>query len=81
MAQSDDVKRATTVITIAQLKFKQGVKKEEPEARLPPVPVETSSQLLNAIDAVLAQNTPVNIQVSDCIPLPIVGREQTNRSP
>jgi hypothetical protein len=66
MAQYDDAKRANTVITIAQLKFKQAVKKEEPEARLPPVTVETCSQLFSAIDAVLAQNTPVNIQVSDC---------------
>ncbi|KAF3009458.1 hypothetical protein E8E13_001943 [Curvularia kusanoi] len=62
MAQTDSAKRATTAITIAQLKFKQGLKKEEPEARLPPVPVETCSQLFGAIDAVLAQNTPVNIQ-------------------
>ncbi|KAJ4322493.1 hypothetical protein N0V94_002367 [Neodidymelliopsis sp. IMI 364377] len=37
MAQYDDAKRANTVITIAQLKFKQAVKKEEPEAGLPPV--------------------------------------------
>lgn len=66
MAQTDSAKRATTAITIAQLKFKQGLKKEEPEARLPPVPVETCSQLFGAIDAVLVQNTPVNIQVSDC---------------
>ncbi|KAH6638766.1 hypothetical protein C7974DRAFT_387263 [Boeremia exigua] len=62
MAQSNDAKRATTVITIAQLKFKQGVKKAETEARLPPVSVESCSQLFGAIDAVLAQNTPVNIQ-------------------
>jgi hypothetical protein len=66
MAQSDDAKRATTVITIAQLKFKQGLKKEEPDARLPPVPVESCSQFFSVLDAVLAQNTPVNIQVSDC---------------
>lgn len=66
MTQTDDAKRATTVITIAQLKFKQGLKKEDPEARLPPVSMEDCSQLFSAIDAVLAQNTPVNIQVSDC---------------
>ena len=66
MAQNDDAKRANTVITIAQLKFKQNVKKEEPETRLPPIPVDTCSQFFSAIDAVLAQNTPVNIQVSDC---------------
>lgn len=66
MAQNDDAKRATTVITIAQLKLRQGLKKEEPEARLPPVSVETCSHLFSALDAVLAQNTAVNIQVSDC---------------
>jgi len=66
MAQNDDAKRANTAITIAQLKFKQNLKKEEPEARLSPVPVDTCSQFFSAIDAVLAQNTPVNIQVSDC---------------
>lgn len=65
MAHYDDAKRATTVITIAQLKFKQGLKKEDPEAHLPPVSVETCSQFFSAIDAVLAQNTPQNIQVSD----------------
>ncbi|KAF2626567.1 hypothetical protein BU25DRAFT_449154 [Macroventuria anomochaeta] len=62
MAQNDDAKRATTVITIAQLKFRQSLKKEEPETRLPPVSVEACSQLFSAIDAVLAQNTPMNIQ-------------------
>lgn len=66
MAQSDDAKRATTAITIAQLKFKQGLKKQEPEAGLQPVSAEICSQLFSAINAVLAQNTPVNIQVSDC---------------
>lgn len=66
MAQADDAKRATTAITIAQLKFKQGVKKEDVDARLPPTPVESCSQFFRALDAVLAQNTPVNIQVSDC---------------
>lgn len=66
MAQNDDAKRANTAITIAQLKFKQNLKREEPEARLPPLPVDTCSQLFSAIDAVLAQDTPVNIQVSDC---------------
>ncbi|KAJ4401049.1 hypothetical protein N0V91_008189 [Didymella pomorum] len=62
MAQNDDAKRANTAITIAQLKFKQNLKKEEPETRLPPIPVDTCSQFFSAIDAVLAQNTPVNIQ-------------------
>ena len=81
MAQDDSAKRATTAITIAQLKFKQGLKKEEPDARLPPVPVETCSQLFSAIDDVLAQNTHVNIQVSDCNTILVFGREQTNRNP
>ncbi|KZM26752.1 uncharacterized protein EKO05_0010112 [Ascochyta rabiei] len=62
MAQNDDAKRATTVITIAQLKLKQGLKKEDSEARLPPVSVEACSQFFSAVDAVLTQNTPVNIQ-------------------
>jgi hypothetical protein len=66
MAQNDDAKRATTVVTIAQLKFKQALKKEELESRLPPVSVEACAQFFSAVDAVLAQNTPVNIQVSDC---------------
>lgn len=66
MAPNDDAKRANTFITIAQLKFKQSLRKEEPEAGLPPIPVDTSSQLFSAVDAVLAQNTPVNIQVSEC---------------
>ena len=66
MAPNDDAKRANTVVTIAQLRFKQNLKKEDPGAGLAPVPVETSAQLFNAVDAVLAQNTPVNIQVSEC---------------
>lgn len=66
MAQIDDTKRANTFITIAQLKFKQNLKKEEPEARLPLVSADTCSQFFSAVDTVLAQNAPVNIQVSDC---------------
>lgn len=66
MGQADDAKRAITAITIAQLKFKQGVKKEDSDAGLAPVPVESCSHFFRALDAVLAQNTPVNIQVSDC---------------
>lgn len=64
MAPNDDAKRATTVLTIAQLKFKQAMKKSDPEDRLPPLSVEVSSQLLSDIDAVLNQNTRVNVQVS-----------------
>ena len=65
MAQNDDAKRAITVLTIAQLRFKQALKKEDPEARLPQVAVEISTQFLSDIDAVLRQNTHVNIQVSN----------------
>ncbi|KAH7396166.1 hypothetical protein BKA66DRAFT_454588 [Pyrenochaeta sp. MPI-SDFR-AT-0127] len=62
MAQNDEAKRATTVLTIAQLKFKQAVKKEDIDARLPPVSVEASSHFFRDLDAVLKQNTPVNVQ-------------------
>lgn len=65
MAQNDEAKRATTVLTIAQLKFKQALKKEEHEARMPSVSVEASSQFFSALNAVLQQNTSVNVQVSD----------------
>ncbi|CAN9119627.1 unnamed protein product [Alternaria alternata] len=61
MAPNDDVKRATSVLTIAQIKFKQAMKKTDTEDRLP-IPVEVSSQLFSNIDAVLKQNTRVNIQ-------------------
>lgn len=64
MAPNDDVKRATSVLTIAQIKFKQAMKKTDTEDRLP-IPVEVSSQLFSNIDAVLKQNTRVNIQVSN----------------
>lgn len=66
MAQADEAKRATTAITIAQLKFKQRVKTGDLEARLAPILAESCSQFFSALDAVLAQNTHVNIQVSDC---------------
>ncbi|EMD67257.1 hypothetical protein COCSADRAFT_63073, partial [Bipolaris sorokiniana ND90Pr] len=62
MAPSDDAKRATTILTIAQLKFKQAIKKTDNEDRLPPVSVEVSSQLFSGINAVLQQNTRVNVQ-------------------
>lgn len=65
MAQIDKAKRATTVLTIAQLKFKHALKKEEQEARLPPVSVDASSEFFSHVDAVLKQNTRVNVQVSD----------------
>jgi hypothetical protein len=65
MAPNDDVKRATSVLTIAQIKFKQALKKTDNEDRLPPISVEVSSQLFTNVDAVLKQNTRVNIQVSN----------------
>jgi hypothetical protein len=40
------------------------MKKTDTEDRLP-IPVEVSSQLFSNIDAVLKQNTRVNIQVSN----------------
>ncbi|KAF1941057.1 hypothetical protein EJ02DRAFT_309853, partial [Clathrospora elynae] len=58
----DEAKRAASILTIAQLKFKQALKKEDAQIRLPPVSVEVSSQLFNDIDAVLRQNTRVNVQ-------------------
>jgi hypothetical protein len=67
MAQTDDAKRATTILTIAQLRIKQALKKEDHDARLLPVSVDVSSQFFSHLDAVLKQNTPVNIQVSDYI--------------
>lgn len=65
MAQTDDAKRATTAVTIAQVRFKQALRKEEQDSRLPGVSVEDSSQFLSDIDAVLEQNSPANVQVSD----------------
>jgi len=62
---SDAEKRALTVLTISQIKFKQAMKKEDTEVRLPPVSVEVSSQLFSCIGAVLQQNTRVNVQVSN----------------
>ncbi|KAH7079501.1 hypothetical protein FB567DRAFT_449438, partial [Paraphoma chrysanthemicola] len=57
MAQNEISKRAASVLTIAQHKFKQALKKEDLEARLPPVSVELSSQFIADVDAVLKQNT------------------------
>ena len=58
-------KRAKTALAIAQLKFKQVLKKEEQEAVLPPVSGEASSHFFSDLDAVLQQNTLTNVQVSD----------------
>jgi hypothetical protein len=63
--QNENSKRAASVLIIAQHKFKQALKKEDTESRLPPVSVEMSAQFLSDLDAVLKQNTPVNVQVSD----------------
>jgi len=65
MAQNDEARRASTVKTIAQLKFKQALKKEDPEARLPPVTFEACSHFFSDVDAALKQNTRVNVQVSE----------------
>jgi hypothetical protein len=65
MASTDDAKRASTGLTIAQIKFKQAMKKTDAEDGLSPITVETSSQLFTNIHAVLQQNTPMNIQVSN----------------
>lgn len=64
-AQNEASKRAAGMLTIAQLKFKQALKKEDNDFRLPPVAGEVSAQLVGDISAVLKQNTPVNVQVSD----------------
>lgn len=64
MAQSDEARRASTAKTIAQLKVKQALKKEDPEARLPPVTAEACSHFFSDVDAALQQNTRVNVQVS-----------------
>jgi hypothetical protein len=65
MAQNEISKRAASVLTIAQHKFKQALKKEDIGARLPPVSVELSAQFIRDVDAVLRQNTSLNVQVSD----------------
>lgn len=65
MAQNDSSKRAASMLTIAQHKFKQALKKEDIDVRLPPVAVELSSQFLSDLQAALKQDTPANVQVSD----------------
>ncbi|KAA8618025.1 hypothetical protein A1F94_013079 [Pyrenophora tritici-repentis] len=66
MAPNNDVeKRALSMLTISQIKFREAMKKEDTEARLPPISVEVSSQLFSCIGAVLQQNTRVNVQVSN----------------
>ena len=65
MAHNDSSKRVASMLAIAQHKLKQALKKEDSDARLPSVAVELSAQFINDLDAVLKQNTPVNVQVSD----------------
>jgi hypothetical protein len=65
MAQTESSKRAASMLTIAQHKFKQALKKEDHENRLPPVAVELSAQFLSDLVAVHEQNTPANVQVSN----------------
>jgi hypothetical protein len=65
MAQNESSKRAASMLTIAQHKFKQALKKEDTESRLPPVAVELSAQFLSDLNAAIRQNTPLNIQVSN----------------
>ncbi|KAH6882896.1 hypothetical protein BKA58DRAFT_329969 [Alternaria rosae] len=61
MAPNDDAKRKSG-LTIAQVKFKQAMKDSDAEDRSAPIAVEISSQLFNHVDAVLQQNSPINIQ-------------------
>jgi electron transfer flavoprotein alpha subunit len=65
MSKSDNSKRAASMLTIAQHKFKQALKKEDNQYHTPPVAIELSAQFLSDLDAVLKQNTPANVQVSD----------------
>jgi hypothetical protein len=58
-------KRSDVSVTIAQTTFRQALKKlESSDASLPIVTDEVSNQFCSALDAVLQQNTPANIQVS-----------------
>lgn len=67
MASGDQFKRAETTLRIAQLKLKQSLKKEEDvrSTILPAVSLESSAQFCDHLDAVLQQNTPSNVQVSN----------------
>lgn len=59
MAHDDEIneiKRAEAMRRIAQLKFKQALKKD--------IVPDASAHFCDALDAVLQQNTPANIQVS-----------------
>ncbi|OAG04766.1 uncharacterized protein CC84DRAFT_1121439, partial [Paraphaeosphaeria sporulosa] len=62
MANSDELKRAETGLRIAQLKFKQALKREDSSWQLSPVSLESSTSFCNHIDAVLQRNTTDNVQ-------------------
>ncbi|KAF9737356.1 hypothetical protein PMIN01_05135 [Paraphaeosphaeria minitans] len=62
MANSDELKRAETGLRIAQLKFKQALKREDSSWQLSPVSLESSTSFCNHIDAVLQRNTTANVQ-------------------
>lgn len=66
MANGDEIKRAETVLRIAQLKFKQMLKKEETvqSTILSPIALESSAQFCSDLDAVFQQNTSGNVEVS-----------------
>ena len=61
MATGDSLKRAETALRIAQLKFKQNLKREE--SSLTPIPLESSASFCEHLDAVLRRNTTDNVQV------------------
>lgn len=64
MANSDEQKRAETGLRIAQLKFKQALKREDSSRQLSPVSLESSTSFCDHVDAVLQRNTTDNVQVS-----------------
>lgn len=62
---SDELKRAETGLRIAQLKFKQALKRDDNSRHpLPPVSLESSSKFCDDVDAVLRRTTTDNVQVS-----------------
>jgi hypothetical protein len=78
MATSDDIKRAETGLRIAQLKFKQGLRREDDSRPpLPPVSLESSASFCDHVDAALQRTTTDNVQVS--IKTASSYPEQTNR--
>ncbi|KAJ4346836.1 uncharacterized protein N0V89_010768 [Didymosphaeria variabile] len=63
MVNSDELKRAETGLRIAQLKFKQALKREDNSGQpLPSVSLESSTSFCDDIDAVLRRNTTDNVQ-------------------